>query len=466
MKLISLKCPYCGAQLQVDDESREAVCDHCGAVLKVDDEVQHVVYDNAEKAGYEFEKGRQRAANESIKNQINYQGGTNQYQVKSPKKSSLIWWILGWIFFFPIPVMILIWRKKNKWKLPVKIAVTIIFWLLVFLFGGSGNNKESSSGVSETTTAAVESSAPNETNSEIETSTVAAETIASVPETTVGPQTPAEFEVVINASADWSENKAAIDIETNLPDETELMLTLSKGDYNTENKWTGQTKVTIKDGKAHSEGFSNKGVKLSGDFDLCISMSLPGLQSDAVRAVIGEHGENMTGSLVEDSSFGDSKVVSQLYSVSMGDSIDIKPEDDYSYTIFASEEEEESEATDNSADVTSDTAANKDFIEKHSSEFIAASSLSLDKFIDKKSYKMSLAPQNWTIAKYDSTDTLIGSTEITYNGVKTTYIYVGTLHMDEKDKVESTLPHYMAIGNMVLTDDGYCDEVFQKLGLK
>ena len=36
-------------------------CSYCGAALPVDDEIHKVQLDGAEKAGYEFEKGRQRA---------------------------------------------------------------------------------------------------------------------------------------------------------------------------------------------------------------------------------------------------------------------------------------------------------------------------------------------------------------------------------------------------------------------
>ena len=61
MKLIDMQCPHCGAHLKVDIESKQAACEHCGANILIDDEVQHVQYDNAEEAGYKFEKGRQRA---------------------------------------------------------------------------------------------------------------------------------------------------------------------------------------------------------------------------------------------------------------------------------------------------------------------------------------------------------------------------------------------------------------------
>lgn len=64
MKLIDVVCPHCGAALNVDAENRKASCEHCGAMLFVDDEVQRVNVENAEQAGYDFEKGRQRAESE------------------------------------------------------------------------------------------------------------------------------------------------------------------------------------------------------------------------------------------------------------------------------------------------------------------------------------------------------------------------------------------------------------------
>ena len=61
LKLINLSCPNCGSQLQIDADNKQAKCDFCGNLLLIDDGIQHIQYDNAENAGYEFEKGRQRA---------------------------------------------------------------------------------------------------------------------------------------------------------------------------------------------------------------------------------------------------------------------------------------------------------------------------------------------------------------------------------------------------------------------
>lgn len=61
MKMIQTNCPNCHGQMKIDRENNTAVCPFCGTSVLIDDETQHVQYDNAEDAGYNFEKGRQRA---------------------------------------------------------------------------------------------------------------------------------------------------------------------------------------------------------------------------------------------------------------------------------------------------------------------------------------------------------------------------------------------------------------------
>ena len=58
-----------------------------------------------------------------------------------------------------------------------------------------------------------------------------------------------ELDVFINVKGHKEGNSVIFDIDTNLPDKTVLMLTLSKEDYNTEESFTGQAKVTVKDVK-------------------------------------------------------------------------------------------------------------------------------------------------------------------------------------------------------------------------
>ena len=54
-------------------------------------------------------------------------------------------------------------------------------------------------------------------------------------------------------------------------------------------------------------------------------------------------------------------------------------------------------------------------------------------------------------------------TEITYNNKTGNYIYVGTLNINDNEKVESAKPHFIYVIDSVLGDDGYCDDVFEKL---
>ena len=118
MKIVNLTCPGCGARLEVDMDRKMAFCSYCGAALPIDDEIQKVQLDGAEKAGYEFEKGRQRAQAEAAQasfpsRQAFYQPAsqpTFQPQVppqpqqapREPSKRRKTWlWVLGWILHFP-----------------------------------------------------------------------------------------------------------------------------------------------------------------------------------------------------------------------------------------------------------------------------------------------------------------------------------------------------------------------------
>ena len=135
MKLIDLTCPHCGANLQVNFKLHQAHCDHCGSTLLLDENVQHIRYDNAEEAGYKFEQGRQRAQAENR----NYYNNV----IYAPKKKRRTWlWVLGWIFVFPLPLTLLLLRKKDMKPLLKYgiIAVAWILYLIIALFGNSTNS--------------------------------------------------------------------------------------------------------------------------------------------------------------------------------------------------------------------------------------------------------------------------------------------------------------------------------------
>lgn len=116
-----------------------------------------------------------------------------------------------------------------------------------------------------------------------------------------------EIQVTLDPSYKVRNGKVYFTVNTNLPDNTELMLTLSNETYE------GQTKITVVNGVATSEAFSNNGKSLKGNFTLKISMPLPDLQDDSVTAIIGTQGEFLTGEYVKPSEFSDEKIVSGTF---------------------------------------------------------------------------------------------------------------------------------------------------------
>lgn len=67
MKLVDFRCPNCGSGIKADTDSRTATCEYCGSAFAIDDEslTVNVNLSGQEEAGYQFEKGRQRAQTEA-----------------------------------------------------------------------------------------------------------------------------------------------------------------------------------------------------------------------------------------------------------------------------------------------------------------------------------------------------------------------------------------------------------------
>lgn len=127
MKLINMTCPNCGSKLTVNKEDNECICESCGVSFLIDDNVQHVQYDNAEEAGYQFEKGRQKAQRDNARNTVRYQ---TQTVTRNKKKSSLpIWvWVMLWTCFLPFTAMYFIYKSNlpRKWKLILITGIAIL----------------------------------------------------------------------------------------------------------------------------------------------------------------------------------------------------------------------------------------------------------------------------------------------------------------------------------------------------
>ena len=148
MKLIDTTCPSCGATLTVDKEKGNVFCQYCGTQLLLDDEVKRVRYDDAEEAGYLFERGRQRALAEmagaqspQVADDFPETGDVTQSRSSREvvKKRKTWLWVLGWLFCFPIPLTILMLRNR-RFPNAVRYAVIAFAWIMyIIMVIGAGD---------------------------------------------------------------------------------------------------------------------------------------------------------------------------------------------------------------------------------------------------------------------------------------------------------------------------------------
>ena len=162
MKLINMTCPNCGATLVVDADNKKATCEHCGATVLIDDEVKqiNIQYSNAEEDGYRFEKGRIRAQREASKQTGSY-NSYSQNSLPQGKKRKTWLWVLGWIFIFPVPLTILMLRKKDL-KPAIRYGIIAAGWIIYLIIGSSSGGNSNKATPVEQHSLSTESSVSSE----------------------------------------------------------------------------------------------------------------------------------------------------------------------------------------------------------------------------------------------------------------------------------------------------------------
>lgn len=296
-----MKCPNCNA------ETKESICPFCGSEIpKPTSKKSGCPKCGGQNVIFRRESKRSRSKSTSYRTVGLCQDcGYTWVAGGSSGSSSKPWWVwLLIICFWPIPLSIWFW-KTNKINLPNKTKGIIlgVFWVFTLIIS------------------AVLGSTSTETKSTEVADSIEADSQSD------------ELNAYIKVVGKQNGNKAGFDIKTNLPDESELMFTLSNGDYNQDTGFRASAKTTVKGGEASIEGFTNDGNALVGNFDLVISTSLPSIQSDNVRAVIGQNGEKLTGDIVVEEE--STKRVQAHYTVSIvNGSVIASPSTDYQYTTF------------------------------------------------------------------------------------------------------------------------------------
>lgn len=146
-----MKCPNCGAEI-----GNNQICEFCGsqitlAMKKAQEQLNKKGCPICGSSNISFNRenhGEIQGKNQKhvvvrtvgICRDCGHTWYPSGYASTVPKKNNTIWWVLGWLFFFPAPVMVLIWRKKNTWDVKIKAAVTAAFFLLLLLFNSFSDN--------------------------------------------------------------------------------------------------------------------------------------------------------------------------------------------------------------------------------------------------------------------------------------------------------------------------------------
>ena len=107
------------------------------------------------------------------------------------------------------------------------------------------------------------------------------------------------------------EGQAVIQCQTNLPDNTSLIITL----FNEKTGFSAQFKDVVKDGVFESVPMGPKTGLASGEYLVDMSMPIIDVQSNNVKKILGETGEHMRGHLLKEGEMGKTVSISFTFNV-------------------------------------------------------------------------------------------------------------------------------------------------------
>ena len=194
----------------------------------------------------------------------------------APKKKNTWLWVLGWLFVFPVPLTILLVRKKTMNPI-IKYAIIAVAWVIYFgIAAGSKNDN--------TEATATEQNISQELTEKKEV---------------------IDVDLAVTPRVNEEDGTVLFSITTNLPEDTELLVTVTDdGDYTAQD-----TAVILRGGTGHTAEFSNNGEGLKGKYHVAVTMSIPKLQAESVQDIIGKNGEYIGGQYVFTSELNGSNLV-------------------------------------------------------------------------------------------------------------------------------------------------------------
>ncbi len=124
MKTVGIKCPFCGGNLEFENGSKPVKCPFCDSQVFLEETENSSV-----RAGYDFEKGRMKARRDAAKERleeekekVRAQQAADLERIRAQKEADLariraaweeenrkkrrVFWIIGWILCFPVPLTV------------------------------------------------------------------------------------------------------------------------------------------------------------------------------------------------------------------------------------------------------------------------------------------------------------------------------------------------------------------------
>ncbi len=128
MDIIPVRCSQCGALMESKQGAMLLQCPYCKSTSLVVENDPVVIERIRQDTYKEVEKMKLDHETEMVK----------LHAEQESKKKHLVWWVLGWIFFFPAPLTILI-VKNEKLDFKKKAIILAVIWGVILIVGIIGN---------------------------------------------------------------------------------------------------------------------------------------------------------------------------------------------------------------------------------------------------------------------------------------------------------------------------------------
>lgn len=160
-------CEFCGSQITADMQKEQellnkSACPKCGSTnIKF---AREKIGESKGKRGTQIIRTTTGVCNDC--------GYTWQTQ-DAPKKKKTWLWVLGWIFIFPVPLTIILLRKKDMNSI-LKYGIIAVAWIVYLAIGFSGgvNNADNTTMDPTAETSVISSTEDKQTTTEITTAQI------------------------------------------------------------------------------------------------------------------------------------------------------------------------------------------------------------------------------------------------------------------------------------------------------